>query len=99
MGIELVFSEGSTAIAELICAGAGYAIFNHFWPNFYFQPVQAGKNLWLTLQGISIAVYVVRICYACDCIRRASVLPKWRTYPANIKNAASSIIKRIDVVD
>ena len=36
-------------IAELITAGAGYAIFNYFWPNFFFEPVQAGKNLWLTL--------------------------------------------------
>ena len=29
------------------------------WPNFYFEPVQAGKNLWLALQGISILVFVV----------------------------------------
>ena len=43
-------------IAELVSAGVGYAAFNYFWPNFYFEPVQAGKNLWLVLQGLSILV-------------------------------------------
>ncbi|RWO91125.1 hypothetical protein [Mesorhizobium sp.] len=59
-------------IAELVTAGAGYAIGNYFWPNFYFEPVQTGKNLWLVAQGISIAVYVVGVCYASAGIRRAS---------------------------
>lgn len=63
-------------ISELICAGVGYAVFNHFWPNFYFEPVQAGKNLWLTLQGISIVVFVFGICYAYAGIRRASAQPQ-----------------------
>ena len=59
-------------IAELVCAAAGYAIFNHFWPNFYFHPVSTGKNVWLALQGVSVAVYVVGVCYAFAGIRRAS---------------------------
>ena len=59
-------------IAELVTAAAGYAICNYFWPNFFFQPVQAGKNTWLVAQGISIAVYVVGLFYAFAGIRRGS---------------------------
>ncbi|MDM0082906.1 hypothetical protein QTI17_20130 [Variovorax sp. J31P179] len=59
-------------IAELVTAGVGYALFNYFWPNFFFEPVQAGKNTWLALQGISIAVYVFGLCYAVAGVRRAS---------------------------
>ncbi|MDM0048860.1 hypothetical protein [Variovorax sp. J22R115] len=60
-------------IAELVAAGAGYAIFNYFWPNFFFEPVQAGKNTWLALQGISIAIFVIGLFYAVAGVRRASV--------------------------
>jgi len=59
-------------IAELVTAAVGYALFNKIWPNFYFEPVQAGKNLWLALQGISILVYVVGLFYAVAGVRRAS---------------------------
>ena len=48
------------------------SIFNLLWPNFYFEPVQAGKNLWLALQGLSILVYVVGLFYAVAGVRRAS---------------------------
>jgi hypothetical protein len=59
-------------IAELVTAAAGYAICNYFWPNFYFEPVQTGKNVWLGLQGISIVVFVIGVCYAVAGVRRAS---------------------------
>jgi hypothetical protein len=59
-------------IAELVSAGVGYAAFNAIWPNFYFEPVQAGKNLWLVLQGLSILVFVVGLFYAVAGVRRAS---------------------------
>lgn len=61
-------------IAELVAAAAGFVICNIFWPNFYFQPVPAGKNVWLAVQGLSIAIYAVGICYAFAGIRRASRL-------------------------
>jgi hypothetical protein len=59
-------------IAELVTAGVGYVACNYFWPNFYFEPVQAGKNLWLVLQGLSILVFVVGLFYAVAGVRRAS---------------------------
>jgi hypothetical protein len=59
-------------IATLVCAAAGYVICNLFWPNFFFHPVPTGKNVWLAAQGLSIAVYVVGVCYAFAGIRRAS---------------------------
>jgi hypothetical protein len=61
-------------IAELVTAAAGYAICNYFWPNFFFEPVQAGKNVWLTMQGICIAIFVIGVCYAVAGVRRASHL-------------------------
>jgi hypothetical protein len=51
-------------IAELVTAGVGYAVCNMVWPNFYFEPVQAGKNTWLAVQGLSILVFFVGACYA-----------------------------------
>lgn len=59
-------------IATLVTASAGYVICNHFWPNFYYHAIPAGKNLWLAAQGLSIAVYVVGMCGAFAGIRRAS---------------------------
>ena len=59
-------------IAMLVCAGAGYVICNHFWPNFYYHAIPAGKNTWLAAQGICVIVYVVGLCYSVAGIRRAS---------------------------
>ena len=59
-------------IAGLVAAAAGFVIRNIFWPNFYFQPVPTGKNVWLAVQGLSIAIYVVGVCYAFAGIRRVS---------------------------
>ena len=59
-------------IAELVAAGVGYAVFNMIWPNFFFEPVQAGKNTWLALQGLSILVFFVGACYAVAGVRRAA---------------------------
>jgi len=32
-------------IAEVVAAGVGFYVGNLIWPNFYFQPVPAGKNM------------------------------------------------------
>ncbi|AZO82881.1 hypothetical protein BOO88_15140 [Stutzerimonas stutzeri] len=59
-------------IAELVTAGVGFYVGNKIWPNFYFEPVQVGKNLWLAAQGLSILVFFVGICYAIAGVRRAA---------------------------
>jgi len=59
-------------IATLVSASAGYVICNYFWPKFYFDAIPAGRNVWLAAQGLSIAVYVVGVCYSFAGIRRAS---------------------------
>jgi hypothetical protein len=59
-------------IAEIVAAGVGFYIGNMIWPNFYFEPVEAGKNMWLAVQGLSILVYFVGVCYAVAGVRRAS---------------------------
>jgi hypothetical protein len=55
-----------------VTAAVGYVLCNYFWPNFYFEPVQAGKNVWLATQELSIAVYVGGLCYAVAGVRRAA---------------------------
>jgi hypothetical protein len=59
-------------IAEIVAAGVGFVVGNMIWPNFYFEPVAAGKNAWLAVQGLSITVYVFGVFYAVAGIRRAS---------------------------
>ena len=63
---------GYGLIAELVTAGVFFVVCNLIWPNFYFEPVQAGKNVWLAVQGISIAVYVVGVLFAFSSIRNRS---------------------------
>ena len=59
-------------IATLVTASAGYMICNHFWPNFYYAAIPAGKNVWLAAQGLSIIVYVIGIWYSIAGIRKAA---------------------------
>ena len=59
-------------VAELVTAAVGYVVCNIFWPNFYFEPVQAGKNVWLSVQIVSITIFVVGLYYAYSGIKRAS---------------------------
>ena len=59
-------------IAEIVAASVGFYIGNKIWPNFYFEPVEAGKNVWLAVQGLSILVFVVGLCYAVAGVRRAA---------------------------
>jgi hypothetical protein len=41
-------------IATLVSCVLGYVICDYFWPNFYFHPVHAGKNVWLAAQGLGV---------------------------------------------
>ena len=61
-------------IAELVTAAVFYVVCNLIWPNFYFEPVQAGKNVWLGVQALSIAFYVVGVIFAFSSIRSRSAL-------------------------
>jgi hypothetical protein len=56
-------------IFALVYAAVGYVVCNLIWPNFYFQPVQMGKNVWLAGQAIGIAIYVTGIAFAFGGIR------------------------------
>ena len=49
----------------------GYFVFNAIWPNFYYAPVQAGKNAWLLWQAAFIGVYFVGSVLAFTRVRRA----------------------------
>ena len=56
-------------LAEFLTGYSGYFVVAHFWPNFYFTPIEAGKNVWLALQGVSIAFYVAGVIFAFGAIR------------------------------
>ena len=62
------FCHGGLIFA-LVYASVGYVVCNLIWPNFYFQPVQMGKNVWLAGQTIGIAIYVTGIAFAFGGIR------------------------------
>jgi len=49
----------------------GYFVFNAIWPNFYYSPVQAGKNAWLLWQAAFIGIYFVGAVLAFTRVRRA----------------------------
>ncbi len=57
-------------MAALVYAAVGYVVFNSIWPNFYFEPVEMGKDVWLAGQLIGIAFYVSGIAFAFGGIRR-----------------------------
>jgi hypothetical protein len=59
-------------IAELVTAGAGYAICVYIWGNFYFGATEPGKSVWIGAQGLSIAVYVIGVFYGVAGVRRAA---------------------------
>ena len=59
-------------IAELVTAAVFFVVCNKIWPNFYFAAVPAGKNLWLAVQGVSIAFYVLGVIFAVSSIRNRS---------------------------
>ena len=63
---------GYGLIAELATAAGFFVICELIWPGFYYVPVEAGKNLWLAVQGLSILVFVIGVFYAVAGIRRAS---------------------------
>ena len=62
-------------IFALVYTAVGYVVCNLIWPNFYFQPVQMGKNVWLAGQGIGIAIYVTGIAFAFGGIRHIAFNP------------------------
>jgi hypothetical protein len=57
-------------ILTLIWASVGYVVCTLIWTNFFFAPVQMGKNVWLAGQGIGIAIFVTGISYAISGIKR-----------------------------
>jgi hypothetical protein len=61
-------------IAEFSTGYVGYFVIGHFWPSFSYTPIQTGKNVWLSVQGVSIAFYLAGVILASSAIRRASHL-------------------------
>ena len=59
-------------VAEIVTAGMGFYVGNKIWPNFYFEPVPAGKNIWLAAHGLGILVFFIGVCYAEGGVVRAA---------------------------
>ncbi len=62
-------------LAALFLTGyVGYFVIDSMWPGFYYQPITAGKNIWLVLQGISILVFFIGLvssfCCLCCCCKK-----------------------------
>jgi len=57
-------------LGATVYMAVGYVVFNMIWPNFYFQPVETGKDVWLAGQLIGIAIYFYGIAVAFGRLRR-----------------------------
>ncbi len=57
-------------VAAFVYMAVGYVVCNLIWPNFYFEPIEMGKDVWLAGQLIGIAFYVSGIVFAFGGIRR-----------------------------
>ena len=58
-------------LAEAVASVVGYYVVAKVWPNFFYAPVAAGKNLWLAMQIVCIAIYVTGVVFAAGGIKRA----------------------------
>ena len=57
-------------LGATVYMAVGYVVCNLIWPNFYFQPVETGKDVWLAGQLIGIAIYFYGIAVAFGQLRR-----------------------------
>jgi len=46
-------------VGMFCCGYAGYFVVDAVWPEFYYKPVQAGKNAWLLAQLACVISYLV----------------------------------------
>ena len=58
-------------MAEFVAGVAGYYAVAAVWPNFYYAPVRHGIWVWLGLQAVCIAIYVIGVVWAYSGIRPA----------------------------
>ena len=65
------FFASSGCSAVFAVGYPGYFVFNAIWPNFYYSPVQTGKNAWLLWQAAFIGVYIVGAVLAFIRVRHA----------------------------
>ena len=55
----------------IFCTGyVGYFVVDAIWPQFYYKPVEAGKNAWLLAQFVCMVSYFVGAILVCRTIRR-----------------------------
>ena len=50
----------------------GYFAVNRIWPNFYYDAIKEGKNLWLLMQLACMVLYAIGVLLASNDIRSAS---------------------------
>ncbi|HUT12891.1 MAG TPA: hypothetical protein VMY42_20515 [Thermoguttaceae bacterium] len=56
-------------LGATVYMAVGYVVCNLIWPNFYFAPVETGKDVWLAGQLIGIMIYFYGIAAAYRGIR------------------------------
>jgi uncharacterized membrane protein YoaK (UPF0700 family) len=57
-------------LGATVYMAVGYVVCNLIWPNFYFAPVETGKDVWLAGQLIGTMIYFYGIAAAYRGIRR-----------------------------
>ena len=59
-------------IAMFLTGFVGYYPVNFIWPNFYYNAIKDGKNVWLLMQLACMVAYAIGVLLAFNGIRRTS---------------------------
>lgn len=60
----------SALIAIILVGFVGYFVVDAFWPSFYYSPIKAGKEVWLSLQLLCMVGYLGGVILAYNGVRQ-----------------------------
>lgn len=59
-------------IAIFLVGFVGYFVVDAFWPSFYYSPIKAGKEVWLSMQLLCMVAYLAGVIMAFNRVRHLS---------------------------
>lgn len=62
-------------IAIVLLGFVGYFAVDAIWPGFYYSPIKAGKETWLTMQLVCMIGYLAGVIVAFNGVRRLGQAP------------------------
>ncbi|MGE8064417.1 hypothetical protein [Pseudomonas sp. NPDC089569] len=62
-------------VAIFLTGFIGYFVVDAFWPGFYYSPIKAGKEVWLSMQLLCMMGYLVGVILAFNGVRHLKTQP------------------------